>query len=405
MLIPELKRAKLDRVILICLLLFCLFSLMAVYSATHSSESPAIRENFNKQMIWIGVGLVVFYLVARIPPVVFYSSCYGLYAVLVFMLLIMDLFGIIAGGSRRWFEIAGIRIQPSEFMKPVLVMTLAHFLSVETHSPNRLRYLLMVFGLALVPFALVIQQPDLGTSLVYLAVLIPMLYWRGIDPFIIFVLVAPVVTFFASFNLISFFIVILLITAVLYVSRRRKSVFIGVFLVNIAVGLLSPVMWNRLHAYQQQRVLTFLGLVSDPQGTGYQIIQSKVAIGSGGLLGKGLLHGTQTQLRFLPAQHTDFIFSVLAEEWGLLGSLAVLLVFFIFLQRTIKIASSANHRFASLLCIGLMSMLAFQIIVNIGMTMGVAPVAGVPLPYISYGGSAMLTNMVVAGMICNVANQ
>ncbi|NLP12573.1 rod shape-determining protein RodA, partial [bacterium] len=322
MLIPELKRAKLDQVILICVLLLCLFSLLSVYSATHSSDSPVVRDNFNKQLIWIGVGLMMFYLVARIPPVIFYSSCYVLYAILVFMLLVLDAFGIIAGGSRRWFEIAGVKIQPSEFMKPVLVMTLAHFLSVETHSPNRLRYLLMVFGLALVPFALVIQQPDLGTSLVYLAVLIPMLYWRGIDPFIIFVLAAPVVTFFASFNLLSFFIVILLITAVLYVSRRRKAVFVGVFLVNIAVGLVSPVLWNRLHAYQQRRVLTFLGLVSDPQGTGYQIIQSKVAIGSGGLLGKGLLHGTQTQLRFLPAQHTDFIFSVLAEEWGLLGSLA-----------------------------------------------------------------------------------
>jgi len=405
MLIPELKRAKLDRVILICVLLCSLFSLLAVYSATYSSGTAAVRENFNKQLMWISVGLVLFYLVARIPPVVFYSSCYALYLILVIMLLLLDVFGIIVGGSRRWFELAGIKIQPSEFMKPVLVLALAHYLSMETHSPNRLRHLAAAFALVLVPFALVIKQPDLGTSLVFLSVLIPLLYWRGLSPFTIFVLLAPLITFFASFHVISFFVVILLISGVLYLSRRGKWVFISVFLVNIMVGLLSPVVWNNLHTYQQHRVLTFLGLMSDPKGVGYQIIQSKVAIGSGGFLGKGLLHGTQTQLRFLPAQHTDFIFSVLAEEWGFLGSMAVLLIFFIMLHRIIKIASSAHHRFASLLTIGLMIMLAFQIILNIGMTMGVAPVTGVPLPFISYGGSAMLTNMVVAGMICNVANQ
>jgi rod shape determining protein RodA len=405
MLLPTLKKAKLDRVILTCVLLFSLFSLLAVYSATYSSGTPAVRDNFNKQLVWIGIGLIVFYLVARIPPVVFYSSCFSLYGLLVMMLLLLDVFGSIAGGGRRWFDFAGIKIQPSEFMKPVVVMTLAHYLSVETHSPDRLRHLLIAFVLVLVPFGLVIKQPDLGTSLVYLSIVIPMLYWRGLSPFTVFVLVAPMVTFFASFHVISFFIVILLIIIVIYFSRRAKWVMISVFLINIMVGLFSPVVWNKLHTYQQQRILTFLGLVSDPKGIGYQIIQSKVAIGSGGLLGKGLLHGTQTQLRFLPAQHTDFIFSVLAEEWGFLGSAVVLLVFFFFLFKAVKIASSANHRFASLLTIGLMTSLAFQIILNIGMTMGVAPVTGVPLPFISYGGSAMLTNMAIAGMICNVANQ
>ncbi len=405
MLLPELKKARIDKVILACVLLLSLFSLLAVYSATYSSDTESVRDNFNKQLIWVGLGLVIFYVTSRIPPVVIYSSSYALYGILTLLLILIDFFGAIAGGGQRWFSIAGIKLQPSEFMKPVLVLTLAHYLSVETHSPNRLRPLLVTFVLALVPFLLVIKQPDLGTSLVYLSVLIPMLYWRGLDSFTIFVLVAPIISFFASFHIVSFFIVIFLISAVLYLARRGKVVAISVFVINILVGLFSPVVWNSLHGYQQQRVLTFLGLISDPKGVGYQIIQSKVAIGSGGLLGKGLLEGTQTQLRFLPAQHTDFIFSVLAEEWGFWGSLAVLATFFIFLQRGVKIASSANHRFASLLAIGLVTTLAFQIILNIGMTMGVAPVTGVPLPFISYGGSATLTNMAIAGMICNADNQ
>ncbi len=405
MLLPELKKARIDKVLLACVLLLSLFSLLAVYSATYSSDTESVRDNFNKQLIWVGLGLVIFYVTSRIPPVVIYSSSYALYGILAVLLILIDFFGAIAGGGQRWFNIAGIKLQPSEFMKPVLVLTLAHYLSVETHSPNRLRHLLVTFVLALVPFLLVIKQPDLGTSLVYLSVLIPMLYWRGLDAFTIFVLVAPIISFFASFHIVSFFVVIFLISAVLYLARRGKVVAISVFVINILVGLFSPAVWNSLHGYQQQRVLTFLGLISDPKGVGYQIIQSKVAIGSGGLLGKGLLQGTQTQLRFLPAQHTDFIFSVLAEEWGFWGSLAVLVTFFIFLQRGIKIASSANHRFASLLAIGLVTTLAFQIILNIGMTMGVAPVTGVPLPFISYGGSATLTNMAIAGMICNADNQ
>jgi rod shape determining protein RodA len=405
MLMPEFKKTRIDKVVLTSVLLFSLFSLLAVYSATYSSDTESVRDNFNKQLFWVGAGLVIFYVTSRIPAVAIYSSSYALYGILTILLILIDFFGAIAGGGQRWFSLAGFKLQPSEFMKPVLVLTLAHYLSVETHSPNRIRHLLVTFVLALVPFVLVIKQPDLGTALVYLSVLIPMLYWRGLSPFTIFVLVAPMVSFIASFHLISFFIVIFLISAVLYLARRGKIVAISVFVINILVGLFSPVVWNGLHGYQQQRIMTFLGLVSDPKGVGYQIIQSKVAIGSGGILGKGLLQGTQTQLRFLPAQHTDFIFSVLAEEWGFWGSLAVLLTFFFFLQRCIKIASSANHRFASLLSIGLVTTLAFQIVLNIGMTMGVAPVTGVPLPFISYGGSAMLTNMAIAGMICNAANQ
>jgi rod shape determining protein RodA len=288
-------------------------------------------------------------------------------------------------------------------MKPVLVLTLARFLSDREGDPNLPRILFTAFGLAMLPFLLVIQQPDLGTALTYLIITIPMLYWRGLKMFVIFVICAPFITFIASFNYWTFFFVMLTISVILVAARRGALVFWSVFVLNIVVGILAPQVWGHLHSYQQQRILTFLGLVSDPQGAGYQIIQSKVAIGSGGFWGRGILQGTQTQLRFLPAQHTDFIFSVLAEELGFLGSLVILSAFFLFLIRGVSVAASTKNPFASLVAVGLVSIFAFHVVVNIGMTVGVMPVTGLPLPLISYGGSSMVTSLIMVGMILNVS--
>lgn len=403
--LEEIRKTRVDRVILVCVLLFSLFSLLAVYSATQSSQAESVRDNFTKQIIWVVLGLILFFSITYVPLPVIFTVTYPVYLILLLMILGIDLVGSISGGAQRWFAIGGIKIQPSEFMKPVLVLTLARFLSPEHANPNILRNLLIAFAVVLVPFVLVLKQPDLGTSLVYLAMIIPILYWRGLSPFTIFVICAPVFAFLASFNYYSFSVVILLISVVLYLSRRGKRVAWTVFLLNVFVGTLSPLVWSGLHGYQQQRILTFLGLVEDPRGVGYQINQSMIAIGSGGIFGKGLLHGTQTQLHFLPAQHTDFIFSVLAEEWGFIGSLAVLALFFVFISRAIEIASSSGYRFANLAAIGMVAIFAFQVVVNLGMTMGIMPVTGVPLPFISYGGSAMLTNMAMAALISNVRAQ
>ena len=403
--LEEIRNTRVDRAILICVLLFSLFSLLAVYSATAGNKEAAIYENFYKQIVWVVAGLVLFFALTYLPLHIVFTLAYPLYGILLLMIFIIDLMGAVTGGAQRWLDLGGIKFQPSEFMKPVLILTLARFLSPEHANPNRLKNLLIAGAIVLVPFLLVLKQPDLGTSLVYLSMLIPILYWRGLTPFAIFVICSPVLAFLASFNYYSFSAVILLISAVLYLSRRSKLVTWTVFAVNVFVGTLSPLVWGSLHGYQQQRVLTFLGLVEDPRGVGYQIIQSMVAIGSGGAFGKGLLNGTQTQLRFLPAQHTDFIFSVLAEEWGFFGSIVVLALFYFFITRSLKIASSSGYRFASLAAIGMVTIFAFQTIVNLGMTMGIMPVTGVPLPFISYGGSAMLTNMTMAALLSNTATQ
>ncbi len=349
------------------------------------------------------VGLIVCAAITLMPTNWLYSFAPGLYSFFIVLLFLLEFLPHSGGTTSRWFQVGSIQIQPSEFMKPVMVLALARLLSKENHSPDKVNNLFLVFLLVFVPFVLVLKQPDLGTSLAFIVLTVPMLYWRGLSGFVIFVICAPLVSFVAAFNFWTFFFTIILISAALFYYHRGAVVFWLFFALNIGVGILAPVFWGKLHEYQQQRILTFLGLVSDPHGVGYQIIQSKVAIGSGGFWGKGFLQGTQTQLRFLPAQHTDFIFSVLAEEWGFIGSLIVLVTFFIFLYRSAHIAAHTQNLFSSLLTIGAVTIFAFQVFVNIGMTLGIMPVTGLPLPFISYGGSSMISSMILAGLILNTA--
>jgi len=399
----SIKNTKIDWVLVITLLLLLIYGLVTVYSATFKSDQTQFYNNFSKQILWVLSGLVVCVVITLMPTSWLYSITPGLYSFFIILLLLLEFIPHSGGTTSRWFQLGSIQIQPSEFMKPVMVLALARFLSKETHSPDKINNLFFVFLLVLFPFVLVLKQPDLGTSLAFLVLTIPMLYWRGLSGFIIFVICAPLVSFVAAFNFWTFFFAIILISATLLYYHRGAIVFWLFFALNISVGILAPVFWGKLHSYQQQRILTFLGLVSDPHGVGYQIIQSKVAIGSGGLFGKGLLQGTQTQLRFLPAQHTDFIFSVLAEEWGFIGSLVVLVTFFIFLYRSTQIAAHTQNLFSSLLAIGAVTIFAFQVFVNIGMTLGIMPVTGLPLPFISYGGSSMISSMILAGLILNAA--
>jgi len=395
----EIRYKRIDRVILVCVLLFSIYGLIAVYSATFMQGST-FSTIFQKQIVWIIIGLLLGAIVTVMPSSWLSSMSYPVYAVLLAWILFMDVFNL-SDSTGRWFILAGIKLQPSEFMKPVLVLTIARYLSERNRSPDSIKTILVTFLLIAIPFLLVLKQPDLGTSLTFIALFIPMLYWRGMSAFKVFLFLAPLITFIASFNFWSFFIVISLVSVVLNLSRRGTLVFWSAFALNVSVGIIAPMVWNHLHAYQQQRILTFLGLVSDPKGMGYQIIQSKVAIGSGGIFGKGFLHGTQTQLRFLPAQHTDFIFSVIAEEWGFIGAIVLIFAFAIFLYRSISIARATKNEFASLMTIGVVTIFAFQVFVNIGMTLGIMPVTGLPLPFISYGGSSMITSMIMAGMIAN----
>jgi rod shape determining protein RodA len=267
------------------------------------------------------------------------------------------------------------------------------------------------FGAVIAPLLLVMKQPDLGTALVFPALLLPMLYWRGLDEGIMILFLSPVVSAFLTifsqgvlrkgvypFPLLIFFVVIL---AIAY--RRRAKLLQSIMLVatNLAVMIIIPTLIGGMKPYQQQRIFAFLRPESDILGSGWQVYQSKVAIGSGGFAGKGFLHGTQKLLAFLPERHSDFVFSVLSEEAGYLGAVGVIILFLVIIVRGLYLATKVKSRFASLTTIGICSYFAFHLLINVGMTIGLAPVTGIPLPLISYGGSSMLVSCFLIGILLN----
>ncbi|MBV8887391.1 MAG: rod shape-determining protein RodA [Chroococcidiopsidaceae cyanobacterium CP_BM_RX_35] len=309
-----------------------------------------------------------------------------------------------AKGAQRWISIAGFNLQPSEFAKLGIIITLAALLQSQTAS--QLSTVLRALAVTAVPWVLVFLQPDLGTSLVFGAIALGMLYWGNANPGWLVLLISPVV---AAILFNTYLIAwcgwagAMSLIAFGTLPWRRVGAFSAI-LVNLVAGELGQIFWKLLKPYQKDRLILFLDPDKDPLGGGYHLIQSRIAIGSGGLWGEGLGHGTQTQLNFIPEQHTDFIFSAVGEELGFVGCLAVLFVFWFICLRLVLIAHNAKDNFGSLLAVGVLSMIVFQVIINIGMTIGLAPVTGIPLPWISYGRSALLTNFIAIGIVESVAN-
>jgi rod shape determining protein RodA len=391
-----------DKGILFSMVLLVSIGLLAIYSAVTAYNTPEVlKGNFSKQLIWFMIGVGLMSVVVLVPMKLFFKSAYWLYAVAVVLLIAVLFFGS-GRGSHRWFEFGSIKLQPSELAKIATILAFARFVSTDARNLQQYRDMIIAFAIVFVPGLLIIKQPDLGTSLVIFSLIPPIMFWAGLPPFYIFVMVSPIVTFISSFNYYSFLVAILAIGAILYFARRPAKTVIWVLVLNLMAGAFTPALWSRLHDYQRTRVLTFIGLEQDPQGTGYQVNQSKVAIGSGALFGKGWQQGSQTQLRFLPEQHTDFVFSVVGEEFGFLGVAIVLGLFLMMLIRGLQIAAQTKSRFSSLVVVGCVTAVAFHVVINTGMTVGVAPVTGIPLPFLSYGGSALWTNMVLVGLILNV---
>jgi rod shape determining protein RodA len=318
-------------------------------------------------------------------------------------LLLVLFVGKVGQGAERWLIIGPVHVQPSELAKLATILAVSKYLSDKYADVNKFKYFSIAVALILFPFILIARQPDLGTALVFLALIIPLLYWAGLNWFNIFTILTPLLTMILSFNFWAFMILMISIAVILAISRRKPIILVAVFLLNIGVGIATPYLWNQLRPYQQQRILTFVNPEKDPKGAGYQIIQSQVAIGSGGIWGKGYLRGSQTHLRFLPAQHTDFIFSVIGEEFGFIGAGIILLLFMMLILRFIHIAAVIRGQFESLTIIGIVTILVFHTIINIGMTIGMAPVTGLPLPFLSYGGSSLVVNMMMVGVVLNIS--
>jgi rod shape determining protein RodA len=388
--------------LILVVLLLVLMGLLAIYSVSYQVELPVLKANFTRQILWFFISVVILVFAVIIPTRAYQASAFWLYFItIIFLILTL----VLNQGSSvtRWITIGPMRFQPSEFAKIGVILALARYLSHEKRNLNKLKDIAISFGIVLLPFLLVAKQPDLGTALVFLAVILPVLFWAGMPSFFLLLIVAPLIVMIASLNYYTYFLAMILIAVALLFFKRGLFSSILIMILNIVVGIVTPILWNHLHEYQKHRILTFLGIEMDPHGLGYQVIQSKVAIGSGGFWGKGILKGTQTQLRFLPEQHTDFVFSVIGEELGFIGSLFVMILFLILLLRGIYIASKVRNKFSSLMVIGAIAILGFHIIVNIGMTVGVMPVTGLPLPFLSYGGSFLIVCMILTGIIINAS--
>lgn len=355
---------------------------------------------------WIigGIGLVVVFLLSRWRYENLAHSFWIIYALTNISLLVVMFLGTTAKGAQSWLTIGSFNVQPSEFAKVGMIITLAGLLHERTAStiPAVIKALLIVG----VPWFLIFIQPDLGTSLVFGAITLVMLYWANAKPAWLLLLISPLV----SAILFSVFFPGWVIWAVLMGFTAWKTMpwpfysAIGAMLVNLASGGLGQMFWNVLHDYQKDRLILFLDPDRDPLGGGYHLIQSRIAIGAGKLWGQGLNHGTQTQLNFIPEQHTDFVFSAIGEELGFVGCMAVLVAFWLICLRLVLIAQNAKDNFGSLLAIGVLAMLVFQVLINIGMTIGLSPITGIPLPLLSYGRSALLTNFIAIGLVESVAN-
>lgn len=340
------------------IVIFACIGFTALYSAAGGNFDPWA----SKQIIRFLVGLGVMLFIALIDIKLWYRVAYPIYIIGFVLLVIVEVMGHIGMGAQRWINLGFIQLQPSEFMKIAVVMALAKYFHSATHEDMKnIRFLLVAAFLILAPVILVILQPDLGTSLMIVIAGISMFFLAG----------APIWMFILG----------------------------GVLLVAA-----MPISWTFMHDYQKRRVLTFLNPESDPLGAGYHISQSKIALGSGGIEGKGFLQGTQSHLNFLPEKQTDFIFTLWAEEWGLFGGLFVLLIAGLIFAYVFFIAMRCRHSYGRLLSMGLMINFSLYVFINIGMVMGLLPVVGAPLPLVSYGGTSMLAILVGFGLIlsCNV---
>lgn len=355
--------ANFDWMLFSLVLIIACIGLSTVYSATWS-PTHNMSSTFIKQLQWIIGGIIVMTVVVAVDYHS-WSRFTGLfYGVAIVMLILVLVAGKSAMGAARWISLGPISFQPSELAKLALIAVIAKHL---TDNPSTegltLKALLTPAALLLVPLILVAKQPDLGTALLFLFVAAALIFVAGIN--------------------------------------RRTLV--GIV---SSAAVISPfalyLFWNHLKEYQKNRLMVFFNPDTDPTGIGYHVTQSKIAIGSGMLTGKGFLAGTQSHLKFLPERHTDFIFSVFAEEWGLIGSLLLLALYFLLIMRGIEIAHSTKDRLGKYLATGAVTMLFFYVFINLGMTLGIMPVVGVPLPLMSYGGTAMLTTFIAIGILLNV---
>lgn len=393
---------RFDIVLLLISISIVTVGLTAIYSATYTGDSHSAY--FSRQFLFAGISLVILLVVTYLPPKTLIKFSYYLYGLSILLLILVLFFGKKISGQKSWFSVGGFGIQPSEFAKLTTIMALASFLSNDENENklnNLKNFAIAVFIIAL-PVFLIMRQPDMGTALVFMSFIIPVFFWAGLSPYWIIAIISPVIIALASFfGEIYFIIAVGLLGIGLFFLKRNYILTSVLILINIGVGFGTEYAYNKLAPYQQKRIMAVFDPTTDPLGSGYNVIQSKVAIGSGGFWGKGFLQGTQTQLKFIPEQWTDFIFCMIGEEFGFLGALIIILLYCILIFKLINNAYLCKNRFLGICCIGFASIFLFHLFINIGMTIGIMPVIGIPLPLVSYGISSLLSFMIMIGIAMN----
>ena len=403
------RAPDLDRPLLFTSGALALIGLAVLYSAGQTDVRTLAADIWERQALWLLTGGVCAVLVYRISPQLLEWATPGVYALGILLLVATLFLGTGAGtaaGSKSWITLFGVRVgQPAEIAKLATILMLARHTQGLRDAPNTLRALFSPCVIAGIPTMLVALQPDLGSALVFIGILFAVLFWVGTSPWLLLLLASPIISLMMAFSTASWGIWILFLTAVLIWVRPFVLEAVVIWLANVLMGVVALELWRRLAPYQQNRLTSFLNPESDPRATGWHVIQSKVAIGSGGLLGKGFTEGTQKRLAFLPAQHTDFVYSVVGEEFGFLGVVVTLALFAALLMILIRIARRATDPFSCVVVFGVMGMIFTHVVENIGMTVGIMPITGIPLPFFSYGGSFMLTVSIGIGMALRAARE
>ena len=389
--------------------LLSLFGVAMVYSAGQTDTPTAVAGVYKSQIVWLLIGMGFAYAVGHSSVRFIEWVTTPLYLFSIFLLGLTLVIGKGAGtaaGTKSWLAIGGTRIgQPSEIAKVTVVLMLAKVLSGRRESAKSLLDLWKPAIVVGIPWVIIMLQPDLGTGIVFIGIFFAMLYWSGVPWPLLILIASPAISLILSFSVGLWGAWFFILLALVLWYRPYLIEGIVLMVLNVATGVVAPMMWEKLAPYQQNRLKVFIDPSADPRASGYHVIQSKVAIGSGGFLGKGFTEGTQKRLAFLPEQHTDFIFSVVGEELGFIGVTIALALFLWLFLRITQIAERANDSFSSLVAFGLMSSWFVHVLVNVGMTLNLMPITGIPLPFFSYGGSFMLASWLAVGILMRISGE
>jgi rod shape determining protein RodA len=404
------RRINIDLPLVICALVLSLYGLAIVFSAGQTDVKTVAATAYKGQAIWLVIGIIAAFSVSRASVRLIEWMTVPLY---IFTILLLA--GLLAGlgsgagtatSTTGWLTIAGHRLgQPAEFAKLSVVLMLARVLAQNRIAPRSMIELWKPMAVAGVPLLLIMAQGDLGTSIVFVGIFFAMLFWAGVSWQLLLLLASPVISLILGFDsrIWGAWFLLLLALVLWYKPFLGEGLF--VVAANVMMGIVGPLLWEHMKPYRQNRLKVFLDPSVDPRGSGYHVIQSQVAIGSGGWLGRGYLHGPQKRLAFLPEQYTDFIFAVVGEELGFIGVTVALALFLFLFLRVIRISERANDSFSSLVAFGLLASWFTHVLENVGMTLNVMPITGIPLPFFSYGGSFMLSCWLAVGVLARVSSE